>query len=104
MSDGQSPATTEQQDSNSGEGELQERMKLRTRSSFHSKPPVATRASENGFYVISVAACGAGIATCFVATATPQGDQTADLCTTLTLNSVGVRGATGGTAAECWQR
>lgn len=67
-------------------------------------PPVATRASENGFYVISVAACGAGIATCFVATATPQGDQTADLCTTLTLNSVGVRGATGGTAAECWQR
>ena len=33
MSDGQSPATTEQQDSNSGEGELKERMKLRTSGS-----------------------------------------------------------------------
>lgn len=66
--------------------------------------PAATRPSENGFYVISVAACGAGIATCFVAAATPQGDQVADACTTLTLSSTGVRGATGGTAEECWQR
>jgi type IV pilus assembly protein PilE len=67
-------------------------------------PPVATRTSEFGWYVITVAACAPGIASCFVATATPQGDQTTDLCTTLTLASNGARGATGGTAAECWQR
>ncbi|MFM1895068.1 MAG: hypothetical protein RLZZ385_142 [Pseudomonadota bacterium] len=69
-----------------------------------ANPPVATRNSENGFYVITVAACGAGIGSCFIATATPQGDQTADACTTLTLNSTGARGATGGTVADCWQR
>ncbi|MEX2131723.1 MAG: type IV pilin protein [Pseudohongiellaceae bacterium] len=67
-------------------------------------PPVATRASDNNFYIVTVAACGAGIATCFTATATPQGDQVADACTTLTLNSLGARGATGASVEECWQR
>ena len=69
-----------------------------------ANPAVATRNSENSFYVVTVAACGAGIASCFTATATAQGDQTADACTTLTLNSLGARGATGGSVEECWQR
>lgn len=64
-----------------------------------------TRTTENGLYTITVAAGGTGnIATSFVATATAVGDQTADACTTLTISSVGVRGATGATADECWQR
>ncbi|GJM12315.1 MAG: type 4 fimbrial biogenesis protein PilE [Pseudohongiella sp.] len=63
------------------------------------------RTTQNGFYAISVAACGAGtIATCFLATATAQNDQAADACTTLTLSDTGARGATGDTTNECWQR
>lgn len=63
------------------------------------------RTTQNGFYVISVAACGGGaITNCFVATATPQGDQTADSCTTLTITNTGLRGATGDTVDECWGR
>lgn len=66
---------------------------------------VTTRTTENGWYQITVAAGGTGnIATSFIATATPQGDQTADACTTLTISSTGVRGATGGTVDECWGR
>lgn len=63
------------------------------------------RTTQNGFYTISVAACGAGaITNCFLATATAQGDQTADSCATLTISSTGARGATGDTVDECWQR
>lgn len=69
-----------------------------------ASPAVATRTSENSFYLVTVAACGAGISSCFLATATAQGDQATDDCTTLTLNSVGTRGATGSTVEECWQR
>ncbi len=70
-------------------------------------PAVAarTRTTQDGLYVISVAACAGGvIANCFIATATPQGTQTADACTTFTLTNTGVRGATGATVEECWQR
>lgn len=69
-------------------------------------PTVAARdrTTQNGHYVISVAAGASGIASSFVATATPQGDQADDECTTLTLSNTGVRGATGATADECWQR
>jgi len=69
-------------------------------------PTVAdrNRATQNGLYSISVAAGGTGIGSSFVATATPQGDQANDDCTTLTLTNTGVRGATGATADECWQR
>lgn len=70
-------------------------------------PVVANRdrTTQNGFYAISVAACGTGaITNCFLATATAQGDQSADACTTLTLSNTGARGATGGTTNECWQR
>jgi len=66
---------------------------------------LTTRTTENGFYSITVAAGGTGaITTSFVATATPQGDQANDACTTLTISSTGVRGATGGTVDECWGR
>lgn len=69
-------------------------------------PTVADRdrTTQNGLYVISVAAGASGIGTSFVATATPQGDQAADECTTLTLTNTGVRGATGATTDECWSR
>ena len=68
--------------------------------------PYATkRTTENGLYTITVAAGATGsIATSFVATATAVGDQTADACVTLTISSIGVRGATGDTADKCWQR
>lgn len=38
----------------------------------------------------------------FVLTATPTGSQAEDRCGTLSLNSAGVKSATGGTAAECF--
>ena len=69
-----------------------------------ANPAVATVTTEAGFYQISVAACGAGtIANCFVATATPQGAQTTDTCTTLTLSNTGLKGATGDTVEKCWR-
>lgn len=71
-------------------------------------PIVAGRdvTTQNALYIISVDVCGAGIpmTTCFLATATADGDQTADACTTLTVTSTGARGATGDTTEECWQR
>lgn len=67
-------------------------------------PPAATRTSESGRYQVSVSACGGGsIANCFVATATPQGSQTDDSCTTLTIDHTGQRGATGDTVENCWR-
>ncbi len=69
-----------------------------------ASPAVATLTSESGAYQVSVAACGTGtIANCFVATATPQGTQTADSCTTLTLTNTGLKGSTGDTVANCWR-
>jgi type IV pilus assembly protein PilE len=69
-----------------------------------SSPAVATVTSERGLYQVAVAACGGGtIATCFVATATPQGNQTADACTTLTITNTGLKGATGDSAENCWR-
>ncbi len=61
------------------------------------------RTTINGLYTIRVASCDSGtISTCFLATATATGAQTGDACTTLTLSSIGVRGATGTTTKECW--
>jgi type IV pilus assembly protein PilE len=69
-----------------------------------ASPAVATVTSERGLYQVAVAACGGGtIATCFVATATPQGNQTADSCTTLTITTTGLKGATGDSAENCWR-
>ena len=64
-----------------------------------------TRVTQNSLYSIAVATCAGGaITNCFVATATAQNAQTDDDCTTLTLSSTGVRGATGASTDECWQR
>lgn len=69
-----------------------------------ASPAVATITSENGLYQVAVAACGGGsIANCFVATATPQGAQTADSCTSLTITNTGLKGATGDSAQNCWR-
>lgn len=62
------------------------------------------RTTTNAWYLISVDACAGGaITNCFIATATPQGTQVADVCTTLTITNTGVRGATGSTTDDCWQ-
>jgi type IV pilus assembly protein PilE len=67
--------------------------------------PAANLMSQNGKYRVTVAACSGGtIANCFLATATPQGNQADDACGNLTLTSTGVRAATGGTNDECWAR
>lgn len=69
-----------------------------------SSPAVATLASESGLYEVAVAACAtATISTCFVATATPQGDQAADSCTTLTITNTGLKASTGDTVDNCWR-
>jgi len=41
-------------------------------------------------------------ATTYTITATPQPGQDQDSCGTLTLTYTGVKGASGGTAADCW--
>lgn len=70
-----------------------------------SNPVALTVTSETGLYQVAVAACGAGtIATCFIATATPQLLQVGDTCTTLTLTNTGVKGSTGDTVDNCWNR
>ncbi len=70
--------------------------------------------SSDGLYQMAVAICAGGIVnplkateiSCFTATATSQGNQANDICTTLTLDNIGSRGFTGvgATLAECWQR
>lgn len=61
--------------------------------------------SPDNFYQFDAAACGAGVplTRCFQLTATPVGSQAGDAgCTTFTLTSGGVRGATGTTPNQCW--
>lgn len=68
-------------------------------------PAVATRESDDGLWLVTVAACGTGtIANCFVATATAQNEQLDDTCDTITITDTGRRGATGDTVDECWNR
>ncbi|MHA6495295.1 type IV pilin protein [Pseudomonas borbori] len=67
----------------------------------------AAAPSEDGRYLITADVCAAGIpiTACVVLTAAPQGSQGADtVCASLTLNSRGVKGISGGTgtAATCW--
>lgn len=62
----------------------------------------ATLAPTNDFYAYS---CTEQTRTRFAARAVPAGDQTNDRCGTLTLDSAGVRGVTGGTVTDatlCW--
>jgi type IV pilus assembly protein PilE len=61
---------------------------------------VAGVPSPEGWYIVTDSAPAA---TSFALVATPQGAQTADTrCVNLTLNSQGVRGATGSLGADCW--
>ncbi len=50
--------------------------------------------------------CLAGIGTCYVITAAPQGKQANDAtsCTTIVLNSIGAKSATGSEANRCWKK
>lgn len=69
-----------------------------------SRPIIAALASEAGLYRVTVAACATGtIANCFIATATPQGAQAADTCTSLTVSNTGLKGATGDSVDSCWR-
>ncbi len=69
-----------------------------------SSPAVATLTSQNGLYQVSVAACSGGaIGNCFLATATPQGNQTSGSCTTRPIANTGLRGATGDSVENCWR-
>lgn len=57
--------------------------------------------TESNRYTIAVAGCP--IATCYLITATAVNTQAADAtCTTLTLNSSDVKGATGSDPDACW--
>ena len=61
--------------------------------------------SEEGFYKISAAACGAGIGSCVILTAEAQGTQDTDdsVCGDLTYNSLNQKGEGGtGTVDDCW--
>ncbi len=62
---------------------------------------VVKPASDNGYYLLSLANLAAGT---FTLSATPQGAQASDGCSTFTLDERGVRGVTGGTltTADCW--
>ncbi len=62
---------------------------------------IGTTTRTNGYYNLTVAACGGGsIATCYLLTATATGGQANDTdCATITLSSAGV---TSGTTANCW--
>ena len=65
-------------------------------------PTVVTKpASDNGYYVMSLANL---TATTFTLNAVPQGGQASDGCATFTLDERGVRGVSGGTlgTADCW--
>jgi len=62
---------------------------------------VANPASDNGYYLLSLANL---TATTFTLRATPQGGQAVDGCATFTLDERGVRGVSGGAlgTSDCW--
>ena len=56
--------------------------------------------SNEGYYDMSVAACGTGIRSCYTITASAKGAQASDSeCQTITYDSRGVK---GGSSANCW--
>jgi type IV pilus assembly protein PilE len=56
--------------------------------------------SPEGHYEMEVAACGSGIATCYLITATAIGGQASDTeCAKITYDSLGTK---SGTTANCW--
>jgi len=56
--------------------------------------------TEEGWYQVDGAACGAGLGDCVSLTATAQGDQTNDGCGNFTLTSRGARSVSG--SGDCW--
>ncbi len=62
-------------------------------------------ATETGKYTIDVddATADCPISTCYALSATPVGPQAEDTkCMTLTINSSGIKSASGDTPTECW--
>lgn len=53
----------------------------------------------NATYNLTISAAAASS---YTLTATPTGGQANDSCGTLTLNSQNIKGASGGTVADCW--
>ena len=61
--------------------------------------------TENGYYTLSIdaATTACPISRCYGIRATPAGTQADDTkCAALTVNSSGVKSATGTTPADCW--
>ncbi len=59
--------------------------------------------SSEGHYSLTVASCGAGIATCYKLTATPIGGQAKDTkCANFSIDSLGQRTASGSLGDQCW--
>lgn len=68
-----------------------------------SSVSATTVMSDNGYYQVTIAAGGTGIANGFTLTATPQTPQNSDLkCANLTITSTNVKGASGSLGAACW--
>ena len=64
---------------------------------FNSNPYL----TEKGKYSISAAAGPGGITTSFILSAAPQGSQTKDNCTSMTLASAGIKGGSP-SKDDCW--
>ena len=61
---------------------------------------MGTNESREGFYDMSVAACGNGIRSCYTITASAKGTQASDSeCQNITYDSLGVK---GGSSENCW--
>ena len=59
--------------------------------------------TEKGLYTVTAGAGAGGIGVSFVLTATPQGGQTNDACTQLTLDSAGVKNGSP-SKNDCWSK
>jgi type IV pilus assembly protein PilE len=61
---------------------------------------IGSTTSSEGYYDLTVAGCGSGIATCYLITATARGGQASDTeCATITYDSIGVK---SGASSDCW--
>ena len=72
-------------------------------SGASSSVTATTVMSDNGYYQVTVAAGGTGIANGYTFTATPLSPQSSDIkCADLTLTSTNVKDASGPLRASCW--
>lgn len=59
--------------------------------------------SNKNYYLVTAAECGSGIGSCVKLTAASQGVQASDTeCTSLTVDSLGNKDATGTLGSDCW--